>query len=91
MQSPIGKNKISGIMKAPTLGTELGKSKKKFTNHSIRKTTVKKLKAANVPESLIIKITGHTSTKGLSSYDPGDENEFSFNVECFDCPIIWKQ
>ena len=29
-----------------------------------------------MPESSIIKITGHTSTKGLSSYDPGDENEF---------------
>ena len=37
---------------------------------------VKKLKAANVPESSIIKVTGHTSTRELKSYDPGGQNEF---------------
>ena len=63
-------------MKALTTGAELENSGKKFTNHSLRNTTVKKLKAANVPEFSIIKVTRHTSTKGLNSYDPGDENEF---------------
>ena len=42
----------------------------------MRKTVVKKLKAANVPESSIIKVTGHTSTRELKSYDPGGQNEF---------------
>ena len=42
----------------------------------MRKTAVKKLKAANVPESSIIKVTGHTGTIVLKSYDPGDQNEF---------------
>ena len=49
---------------------------KKLTNHSMRKATVKTLKAANVPESSIIKVTGHTSTRGLKSYDPDDQDEF---------------
>ena len=47
-----------------------------LTNHSLRKNTVKKLKEAEIPETAIIKVTGHTSTKGLSNYDPGDQQEF---------------
>ena len=42
----------------------------------MRKTLVKKLKAANVPESSIINVTCHTSTRKLKSYDPGGQNEF---------------
>jgi len=75
-RNPMGKNTISSIMKCLISGTPLESCGKKLTNHSMRKTTVKKLKAANVAESSIIKVTGHTSTKGLNSYDPGDENEF---------------
>ena len=60
-KNPMGKNSISGIMKALTVGTELEGSGKKFTNHSMRKTTVKKLKAANISESSIIKVTGHST------------------------------
>ena len=48
---------------------------KKLTNHSTRKTLVKKLKQAKVPGSEIIKITGHSSEKGLQAYDSGDEAE----------------
>ena len=29
-----------------------------------------------MPESSIIKVTGHKSTRGLKSYDPADQNEF---------------
>ena len=50
-KSPIGKNSISKIIWALILGTVLEESDKLLTNHSMRKTTVKKLKAANVPES----------------------------------------
>ena len=63
-------------MKALTAATTFENCRKKLTNHSMRKTTVKKLKATNVPKSSIIKITGHTSTRGLKRYDPGDQNEF---------------
>ena len=63
-------------MKVLIAGTPSENCGEKLTNHSMRKTTVKKLKAASVPESSIIKVTGHTSTRRLKSYDPGDQNEF---------------
>ena len=40
---------------------------KKLTNHSARKTLVKKLKAANQPRSAIIGVTGHTNEPALFS------------------------
>ena len=73
--NPVGKNKIASIMKELISGTGI-KSSNKLTNHSGRKTLVKKMKEAKIPETSIIKVTGHSSTKGLSSYDPGDQQEF---------------
>ena len=46
-----------------------------MTNHSARKTLVKKLKSKQIPKSEIIGITGHNSEAGLDAYDSGDENE----------------
>ena len=69
----VGKNKISSFMKSIIKDTILEKNGLNYTNHSGRKTVVKKLKQANVPESSIIKLTGHTTEKGLRSYDPGNE------------------
>ena len=48
---------------------------KGLTNHSARKTLVKKLKAANQPRSAIIGVTGHTNERSLADYEEGDENE----------------
>ena len=48
---------------------------KRLTNHTARKTLVKKLQSQDVPCSDIITVTGHTSTKGLDAYDEGDENQ----------------
>ena len=48
---------------------------KKLTNHSARKTLVKKLKAANQPRSVIISVTGHTNERSLADYEEGDEKE----------------
>ena len=53
---PIGHNTISQIMKKLVQGTSVS-SNKRITNHSGRKTVVKKLKAAEIPESSIIKVT----------------------------------
>ena len=69
----MGKNTISNVIKAWIAGTPLENCGKKLSNHSMRKTAVKKVKAGNVLESSIIKITGNTSTSGLKSYDPGPE------------------
>jgi len=48
---------------------------KKLTNHSARKTVVKKLKSHGVPKCEIQNITGHTTEQGLDDYDSGNENE----------------
>ena len=48
---------------------------KKLTNHSARKTVVKKLKSSGIPKCEIKNITGHSSEQGLGDYDSGDENE----------------
>ena len=43
------------------------------TNHSDRKTVVKKLKSSGIPKHELKNITGHTSAEGLDDYDSGDE------------------
>ena len=48
---------------------------KKLTNHSARKTVVKKLKSSGVQKCEIKNITGHKSEQGLDAYDSGDEQE----------------
>lgn len=48
---------------------------KRITNHSARKTVVKKLKSSGIPKCEIKNITGHTSAQGLDDYDSGDERE----------------
>ena len=76
MTQPMGKNTINTFMKDMIAGTDVENGRKKLTNHSARKTLVRKLKSAGIPESSIIKVTGHTTTAGLTNYDPEDENEF---------------
>ena len=66
---------LSNIMKTTVAGTSLEESHKKFTNHSARKTTVSKLKKANVERSDIVKVTGHRSVQSLDDYDEADEEE----------------
>ena len=68
--NPVGKNTISNIMKALIARTPLENCGKKLTNHNMRKTAVKEVKAANVSESSIIKVTGHATTRRLKNYDP---------------------
>ena len=75
-RTPIGKNCIGLIMKSLISGTDVENAGKRLTNHSARKTLIKKLKSAKIPESSIIKVTGHKHTDGLKNYDPGDEEEF---------------
>ena len=64
---------INSFMKSMAAQAEI--EGKKLTNHSARKTLVKKLKAANQPRSAIIGVTGHTNERSLADYEEGDENE----------------
>ena len=74
---PMGRNKIDSIMKDMVANSPLNLQTegKRLTNHSARKTLVKKLKQSGVPKSEIKHVTGHTSEKGLDDYDSGDENQ----------------
>lgn len=76
-KTPMGKNTINGIMKNMKENSPLVDlcPDKKLTNHSARKTVVKKLKSCGVPKSEIKNITGHTTEQGLDDYDSGDERE----------------
>ena len=62
-------------MKRMKENSPLASSGRRLTNHSTRKTLVKKLKQVKVPGSEFIKITGKSSEKGLEAYDNGDEAE----------------
>jgi len=74
-RQPMGVNKLNDMMKAVVKGTTVEDSWKTFSNHSARKTVVKKLKTAGLEQSSIAKVTGHRNEKSLDDYDEGDENE----------------
>ena len=54
----VGKNKVANFMREIVKDTELKHCGLKFTNHSARKTVVKRLKEGKIPESSIIKSRG---------------------------------
>ena len=71
----MGVNTINTFMKRMSAEGNLDLQGRKLTNHTARKTLVKKLKASNQPRSAIIGVTGHTSERSLADYEEGDENE----------------
>ena len=74
-RQPMGVNKLNDMMKTVIKETGLDDSRKAFSNHSARKTVVKKLKTASQERSTIVKVTGHRNEKSLGDCDEGDENE----------------
>lgn len=63
----MGANRIGEIMKRIVAGTSF-EGTKRLTNHSGRKTLVKKLDDAEVPREKIIAVTGHRNEKSLDDY-----------------------
>ena len=63
------------MMKSVIEGTSLEDSSKTFSNHSARKTVVKKLKTAGLERSSIVTVTGHRNEKSLDDYEEGDGSE----------------
>lgn len=89
----LGVNSIDNIMrnmvKKAALPTE-----KKLTNHSARKTVVKKLRKSGASRSDIIEITGHSNERGLDPYDSGDEaqqRQMSLAIDRPSCSKISKR
>ena len=70
--SNMGKNTINNLMKNMVEDSPLTISTKRFTNHSARKTLVKKLRKSFSKDETI-EITGHSNTRGLDDYDCGDD------------------
>ena len=78
------KNQAMGVNAINTMLSRMKKksplaelcANKKITNHSARKTTVRKLKSFGFPKCEIKKnITEHSSERGLDAYDSGNEDE----------------
>ena len=74
--SPMGVNALNTIMKSMKMNCPALKgSSKKLTNHTLRKTAVKRLRQNGFQRSEIKNITGHSSEKGLEAYDSRDDEE----------------
>ena len=69
----LGVNSINSFMKNITIQAGLDRTNKHFSNHSIRKTTVQKLKKAGVNATDIMAITGHKNQQSLTDYGELDE------------------
>ena len=67
----LGINQIASFMDEIKRSANLDVSKC-ITNHSVRKTLVKKLKKAGVSNTEIIAITGHKTEDSLKHYDEVD-------------------
>ena len=76
-KSRMGKNTICKIMKRMIENSPLQEMcpDKRLSNHSVRKTVVRKLKAKGVPKSEIITITSHRQEQSFEAYDFGNEDE----------------
>ena len=77
------KNQAMGVNTINTMLSRMKKNSplaelsanKKITNHSARKTTVRKSKSFGFPKCEIKNITGHSCERGLDAYDSGNEDE----------------
>ena len=77
----MGFNTMLSRMKKVTISRIV--RKKKITNHSARKTTVRKLKSFEFPKCEIKNIAGHSSKRGLHSYDSANEDKTFAMVSVF--------
>lgn len=68
----VGVNKINGYVREMAHLAGLDKSKKRYTNHSVRKATVRKLEKAGFSNDKIASITGHKSEQTLQEYSATD-------------------
>ena len=75
--SKMGVHMINNMLKTMKQNSPLAISEpnKKITNHSARKTTVKRMRNAGFAKSEVKNITGHSTESGLDPYDSGNEEE----------------
>ena len=71
-RSSVGVNQIDKFMESIATKGGLDATKKRFTNHSLRKTTVTKLRKFGATNREIMAITGHRNEQSLTEYDTLD-------------------
>lgn len=71
-RAPLGKNTLGSMVK--TACEEAGITGRK-TNHSTRKTCVKRALSAGCPREYVKQLTGHKSVQSLENYAEADEDE----------------
>lgn len=71
--TPVGRNVLGQWTSHQAEKTGINTATVKITNHSLRATAVSKLAKQGVGEQQLIKITGHSNTKSISSYLQMDE------------------
>ena len=71
-RSSVGVNQIDKFMGSIATKAGLDATRKCFTNHSLRKTTVTKLRKCGVTNREIMAITGHRYEPSLADYDTFD-------------------
>ena len=71
----MGINKVGKLTQGMVSRTPLKDVPKKFTGHSLRSTSVSRMKKAGFVNSQIKHVTGHNNEKSLEAYDSGDEDE----------------
>lgn len=67
---PLGERSLGALMK--TAAEKAGLQGQRFTNHSARKTGVKRLLDQGVAAAFVAQLTGHKSVSSLSSYAEAD-------------------
>ena len=72
---PVGIHTIDTYMKCIATQGGLSQTNKKFTNHSVRKTTVRKLQKAGISNDKIAAITGHRNEQSLRAYSNADSDD----------------
>jgi integrase len=64
-KAPLGKNEIGKFLSKAVKAAKLPGN---ITNHSVRKTCISRLMAADIPENYVAQLSGHKNLKSLDSY-----------------------
>ena len=86
-RTKVGVNKINSFLKEMASNAGITKSNKRYTNHSVRKATVRKLQRAGFSNDKISSITGLKSEQSLRDYaetDNIEHNNMSHTLSAFE-------
>ena len=74
MKAPLGKNQIGKFVSVSADNAGIQRIGAKFSNHSVRKSSISRLLDANVPEIFVAQLSGHKNAQSLQSYKLASEH-----------------